>query len=273
MTNPPEGPEGGSNLPVPRLSNRDFELVIRRAAELQARESEDRFGGDGISESEVIRIGRELGLSTPNLQRAIAEMTGAAPEEGVLTSVFGPTTVRASRAIRGDAAEVAKRLERHLEEREFLAVLRRFNDRVVFTRASGMMATMGRAASQMFSRSPLLKVTNLEMSVRPFDEENAFVSLSTSLRSNRTTAATSSIVGGGAGSAVTGAVLGIAIAPPAALLALPVLGFSIFLGRTFYDGLVGEVRVQLEALLDRLEHGDLPPPVGGWGSPRLRRPG
>ncbi len=270
MTNPSEGPEGGSNLPVPRLSNRDFELVIRRAAELQARESEERFGGDGISEAEVIRIGHELGLSTPNLQRAIAEMTGAAPEEGVLTSVFGPTTVRASRAIRGDATEVAKALERYLEEREFLAVLRRFNDRVVFTRASGMIATMGRAASQMFSRSPLLNVTNLEMAVRPFDDENAFVSLSTSLKSNRTAATASSIVGGSAGSAVTGAVLGIAIAPPAALLALPVLGLSVFWGRSYYNGLMGEVRVQLEALLDRLEYGDLPPPVGGWGGRRVK---
>jgi hypothetical protein len=273
LTNPSEEAGTGSNLPVPRLTNRDFELVIRRAAELQARESEERFGGDGISEGEVFRIGRELGLSKENLQRAIAEMSGSVPEEGVLTSMFGPTTVRVSRALRGDAAEVAKVLERYLEEREYLAVLRRFNDRVVFTRASGMVASMGRAASQMFSRSPLLNVTNLEMAVRPFDSEKAFVSLSTSLRSNRTAAATSSLIGGGTGAAVTGAVLGIAIAPPAALVALPILGLSVYLGRNYYDGLVDEVRVQLEALLDRLEHGDLPPPVGGWGSPRLRRPG
>jgi len=264
-------PEKVSGRPEPserKLSNRDFELVIKRAAELQAREAEE-FAGDGITEADAFRIGRELGLSTQHLQRALAETSSMAPvESGVFGRLFGAAAVRAGRAVRGEPAEVAKLLERYLLEREFLAVLRRFGDRVIFTRATGMVAVMGRATSQVFSRSPLLRVSNLEMSVQPFEEGLSYVSLVTSLKGQRTTAAASSIVGGGTGAAVTGAVLGIAIAPPAALLALPVLGLSYLGGRIFYGKLMDDVQIQLESLLDRLEHGELPPPARGWAAPR-----
>jgi hypothetical protein len=271
VTNLPNKSEGGANLPARRLSNRDFEMVIKRAAELQARESEEGLAGEGITEAEAMRIGRELGLSTQNLHRALAETTSAAPPEtGVFVSLFGPGSVQAGRAVRGEPQEIARTLERYLVEREFLAVLRRFPDRVVFTRASGMAAAMGRATSQIFSRSPLLKIDNLEMAIQPFEEGYSYVSLATSLKSNRTATAASSIVGGGTGAAVTGAVLGIAIAPPAALLALPVLAISIFGGRAYYDKLVDNVHVQLESLLDRLEHNELPPPARGWSGPPPR---
>lgn len=266
MSNLPDRPDSSPKLPVRKLSNRDFELVIRRAAELQARQSEEAFGGDGISEAEVIRIGRELGLSPENLQRAIAETSGEEPEEGMLHSLFGAATVRASRLIAGDAEKVSRTLERYLVEREFLAVQRRFGDRTLFTRATGMIASMGRATSQMFSRSPLLKVDNLEVSFRPLDESGCWLSLASSLRANRTAAAATSFVAGGSGAAVAGAVLGIALAPPAALIALPILGASVFGARAYYDHLTKDVEVQLESLLDRLEHGELlAPSRGAWG--------
>lgn len=266
MSNLPERPSSGSNLPERLLSNRDFELVIRRAAELQAREA-DEPGGTAITEAEAVRIGRELGLSSHHIHRALAEVGGEGEaESGLFLRLFGPVNVRASRVVAGDAPGVSKLLERYLCEREYLAVLRRFTDRVLFTRATGMAASMGRATSQIFSRSPLLKVSNLEMSVRDLEEGGAYVSLGTSLSTQRTTAAASSFVGGGTGAAVTGAILGIAVAPPAALIALPVLGAAVWGGHAYYEGLVRSVEVQLESLLDRLEHGELPPPARGWGT-------
>jgi hypothetical protein len=266
VSNLPDRPDPAA-LPDRRLSNRDFEMVIRRAAELQARAAES--SADGMSETEVMRIGRELGLSTEHLRRALAETVAGEAEAGFFASLFGPANVRAGRAVRGSPEDVARLMEAYLVEREYLAVLRRFSDRLVFTRATGVTAAMGRATSQIFSRSPPLPVANLEMTVHPFEEGFAFISLATSLRGQRNAAAASSFVGGGSGAAIVGATLALVVAPPAALFALPVLGASVVGGRAYYTKLLENVQTRLESLLDRLEHGELPPPARRWaGVPR-----
>jgi hypothetical protein len=266
VTNLPDRPGGAP--PERRLSNRDFELVIRRAAELQAREAEGP-DSDGVTEGELLRIGRELGLSTQYLHRALAEVSGSSVDEsGVLTQLFGPVTVRAGRTVRGEAGDVGRLLERYLVEREYLAVLRRFPDRVLLTRATGVAAVMGRAASQIFSRSPLLRVNNLEMAVHDLEEGFTYVNLGTSMQQQRTATAASSLLGGGTSAGLAGAVLGIAIAPPAALVALPILAGAVYGGHIYYEGVLRAVQLQLESLLDRLEHGELPAPVGRWSAPR-----
>ncbi len=267
VTNLPDRPTPAGELVERQLSNRDFELVIRRAAELQARDAEGG-GSDGISETEALRIGRELGLSTEHLHRALAEVNDTAPpENGLLVRLFGPRVVHASRTVAGDASMIGANLERYLVEREYLTVLRRFSDRVVYTRASGVAAAMGRATSQIFSRSPLLRVENLEVSIRPLEAGYAHLYLATSLGDQRSAAAASSILGGTLGTSVGGAALGIAIAPPAALIALPILGLSILGGRAYYKGLGERVQVQLESLLDRIAHDELPEPTRGWAQP------
>ena len=257
MTDLPERPVPGALPEQRRLSNRDFELVIRRAAELQAREAED-LTTDGIEEGEVLRIGRELGLSSQHLHRALVEVTGnETAEAGALTKVFGPATVRAGRTVRGEPAHIAATLERHLVEIEYLAVLRRMYDRVLYTRATGWVAGLGRAWSEVVSRSPLLSVSNLEVATHPLEEGYSYVHLGTELNKDRTSAAVASFLGGGSGTAVTAATLGIAIAPPAAVLALPLLGVSVWGAQVYCRNLRNKVQIQLEFLLDRLEHGEL----------------
>lgn len=256
MTNLSEDRPDDRNLPVRRLSTEEFELVIRRAAELQTRESE-RGAAEGITEAEAVRIGRELGLTSENLHRALAEVGVGPGDTGAMASLFGPEAVRAVRAIEGDATDLATTLERYLVGREYMTVLRRFPDRVLFTQASGMMAAMGRATSQIFNRSPLLKIDNLEVAVHPFEDGWSYVALSTTLKPTRTAAAASSLVGGGTAAATAGAVLGIAVAPPAAVVALPILGASYLFGRAYYRNLIENTHLQLESLLDRLEHREL----------------
>jgi hypothetical protein len=252
------------------LSNTDFEMVIRRAAELQAREAE-RAEGEGLSEAEAMRIGRELGLSTRHLNQALAEVGEPAQETGVLVKLYGPAMVRASRTIAGDPQEVARRLERYLIEREYLAVQRRFHERVVFTRATGLAAAMGRAGSQIFRRSPLLNVAAMEMGVRGLEEGYTHVSLAASLKGNRTATAAGSMLGGGSGAAVVGTVLGIAVDPAAALMGVPIMGGAIAIGHNYYIKLIRNTEVQLESLLDRLQHDELPPPMTRWSAPPRRR--
>ena len=54
-----------------RLTRRDFDGVMRRATELAA---EDPGGADdAFSDAEVVRIGREVGLSERHVRRALEE--------------------------------------------------------------------------------------------------------------------------------------------------------------------------------------------------------
>lgn len=252
-------PEGGER----RLSSHDFELVIRRAAELQARASDEEAGGEGVTESEALRIGRELGLSGRHLERALAEVhTRTPPETGLLARLYGAATVACSRTVPGDAPAIRELLERYLVEREFMRVLRRFPERTVYTRGEGVAAAVGRATRKAFDRHPMLSLPSLELSVRQLEPGFCHVTLVTSLAGSRVgTAAGATAVGGGAGTAVAVA-LGIAIAPPLALLGLPVLGGALLGSRAIYASIFERTQLQLESLLDRLEHGEIvaPPP-------------
>ena len=97
--------------------------------------------------------------------------------------------------------------------------------------------------------------------MQPLEDGYSYATLATSLASERTATAAGSILGGGSAAAVVGAVAAIAVAPPAALVALPVLGGVAYGGHAYYESLIAKTQVQLEALLDRLEHNELPPPV------------
>jgi hypothetical protein len=210
----------------------------------------------------VVRIGQEIGLSQQHLQRALMEVTaGGAPESGALSALFGPTRVQAARVLSGLASEVAVTLERYLVDREYLAVQRRMPGRLILVRASGVAAAVGRGWSQAVSRSPLLAVSNLEVAVSPMDDTSSYVTVSTNLRNVRTGTALTSFIGGGWAAGAAGAALGIAIAPPMALLALPVLAGSVYGGRLYFGSTIEKMQIQLESLLDRLAHGELTIPA------------
>lgn len=257
MNRLPDAPRGPAGLPERRLTSQEFEQVIRRAAELQARAAEDS-SADEITEAEALRIGRELGLSPMHLHQALAEVTEAAPpEEGLLDRWLGVATVAASRAITGNASDVQVVLEEYLVRREFMMVLRRLPDRTVFEPASGVVAAAGRIASQLTARTRPLRLNRLEVAIRRLEEGYCYVTLATALNSERAGfAAGALLMGGGAGTAVAVA-LGIAVAPPAALLGLPVLAGAAAAMRAGYGQASHRALVQLESLLDRLQHGEL----------------
>lgn len=270
MSNLPDAPRPDKpDVTDRRLSSQDFELVIKRAAELQARAAEEETGGEGISESEALRIGRELGLSGRHLERALAEIHARTPpEEGLLYRLYGAATVSCSRTVPGDAPGVRDLVERYLLQCEYMAVLRRFPDRNVYTRGEGVAAAIGRATRGLFDRTPLLKLPTLEVAVRQLEAGFSHVTLATSLSRSRTaSAAGGTLLGGWAGSAVAAA-LGIAVAPPLALLGLPVAGVVFYGTRWTYASIVERTKLQLESLLDRLEHGEIVVPPARRAFPR-----
>ena len=99
-------PAGGS--PERRLTPEQFEAVIRRAAELQASSAEDSNADGGVSQAELIRIGREIGIAPQFVQRALAETVDRPVAEASLNDrLFGGAFAEAGRAVPGSADEVA----------------------------------------------------------------------------------------------------------------------------------------------------------------------
>lgn len=257
-----------SNLPAERkLTNEQFEMVIRRAAELQARAAEDP-SGEGLSESEAIRIGREIGISPQHLRRALAEAGGAddkAPSLAV--RVLGPGWVHASRTVPGTASEVKEQLDRYLVNRERLAPVRRFPDRTNYSKARGneLARIIQLTHDTLMSRKqqPLVgagfklrRAEQVEVAVQPLEDGYSYVTLSADLGNMRTgLAITGASLGGSLGLA-TAAVLGVAIDPFAALLGAPLLPGAMWGTRMAQVKTAVHAQTHLESILDCLERGE-----------------
>jgi hypothetical protein len=243
--------------PPRRLTSEEFELVIRRAAELQSR-SADEAGLEGVAEEEALRIGRELGLSGPHLARALAEVRAGPQEEpGLAVRVMGTARITAARAVRGEAAAVTRSLDLYLVEQEFLVVQRRFADRTVYVRAKGVLAAVARTTTGIFRKAPLLEVETLDVSVRQLEPALSYVTLGTDLTGDRTGHLVGGSVAGGVAGGVSALALSIAVAPVAAVVGIPIAAAVLGGMRYAYGEKARKVQDQLEALLDRLEHGEL----------------
>jgi hypothetical protein len=259
-------PAPGPPVPARRVSSDQLEAVIRRATELQFARGEE---SDGLSEAEVMRIGKELGLEPSNVRRALSEVRGGVrTESGVMVRLMGPDTVRAARTIRRPAAQLGMTLEEYLTKCEYMVVHRRFPDRTRYVRSNGMGASLGRAAAKMGSRVPMLDLKEVDVHVSPADEDSAFVELSVPLSGTRTGLAVGGVVGGGGAGAAAATALAVMGPDPTALLGFPIFGAAMLLMRGIYRGVSGGVQERLEAFLDRVEHDELPRPAA---KPEWRR--
>ncbi|HET8656251.1 MAG TPA: hypothetical protein VFL93_12095 [Longimicrobiaceae bacterium] len=238
------------------MTSEQFEMVIRRAAELQARAAD--AGEEGMPEAEVIRIGRELGLSGQALNQALAEVKGAeATPHGFLDRWLGTPGVRTSRTVPIGADDLLRLLEEYLVQREYMTIVRRFPDRALYKRDDSVPATIGRATSQIFERTHPLKLGNIEVAVQPLEEGYSYITVSSELKDYRLGFAAGGILGGGGAGAVTAATLGIAVAPIAAVVGVPVLAAIAYGMHAGYAQLHSQTLTKLESLLDRLEHGEI----------------
>ncbi|HEV7591320.1 MAG TPA: hypothetical protein VGO40_24620 [Longimicrobium sp.] len=265
--NPPANvPPGGSGLPARMLSSTELEAVIKRAVELQTvRETEMT---DGLSDAEVVRIGKELGLEQHLVRRAIAEVRSRPPEEhGMLAGMMGPGIVRAARTIRRPAVELGIFLERYLIETEFMVVERRFPDRTRYVRAQGIGAAVGRTFSKVGSRVAPLDLQSVDVGVALAEEDSSVVTLSMDLSGVRAGTAAGGWLGGlGGGGTVAAIVLATTAPHLLALAGIGVAAAGIFGARGAYRIVARQTQNKLEAFLDRLEHGELrlPQPKQEW---------
>lgn len=245
--------------PARRITSDQLEAVIRRAVELQAA---DGGSTDGVSEAEAVRIGRELGLPEGALRHALAEVRGGsrAREQGALVQLIGPAQLSASRRVEMEPQRAAHELERYFLECERMTVQRRRPGWTVYERAGGIAAAVGRATHG----TPLLNRREVEVSVEEAEPGASYVALAVSLKGERLGVLAGAVLGGGGAGGAVAVAAGIAVAPPLALLGLPVLGATWWAMRAGYDSVVERTRTRLESVLDRLESGELVPATGSW---------
>ena len=262
-------PDNPSNLPATQapLDRNAIERVLARAAELQA----SGIGTDSsgmLTESQLIEIGKEAGISPTTITQALAEersRVAVPPEEGLIAGVTGPAIATASRTVRGKPDEVLASIDSWMQREECLRVQRRFPDRITWEARTGFLGTVQRNLNMSGRGYHLVRASQVAATIIPVDADRVLVRLDADLsesRSARVRVAASALVAGVLGSG-TVAIIGSLLAAPEAMLflggaaALPSLlgagaGYQIGKG---HRQLVMRAQLALEQTLDRLEFG------------------
>lgn len=260
-----------SNLPARRSLDRSaLERVLTRAAELQAGTSDV---AESLTEEQIVELGREVGLSKEHLIQALAEERTRVvlPDENSFASrLAGPAVVATGRTVRGTASEILADLDSWMHKEECLQVRRRMADRIVWEPRRDMIGSIRRSFNLGGRGYDLARAGEVAAGVSVFDEKSVHVRIEANLERPR-----SNHIGSGIAVATTGGIastiaLGIvfsgaiAIAAPfipivagAALVPAGIGGVAGYVTARAHRKVAERVLIALEALLDRLEHGDM----------------
>src|SRR5206468_10559399 len=147
-----------------KIDRAALEKIMQRAAELQAAEADV---GEGLTQDEVLALGREVGIPGRYLQQAMLEQATtsvAAGTAGFTGSVIGPAQVTAQRVVVGDPEDAARALISWFDSNELLVVMRQQPGRVTFEALSGMQAALRRGSAAFSGSKPrfmLARVTQV----------------------------------------------------------------------------------------------------------------
>lgn len=166
-----------------------LERIIARASVLQhaAGDSDQRR----LSETEIIGIGEEVGLSPDHVRRALAEyradsLSPPAPEDHpLLNRLSGPAFARARRVVPGTAEQVGARIDRMMREQERLRPVRQRGSFSVWEPDSSLGSKITRALDLEGRGYELSQLESLDIAVAPADEHSSLVTLSADLRKAR----------------------------------------------------------------------------------------
>lgn len=162
----------------PKLSNRQIEFVLRRAAELETRRElpGGEGGADDLSVTDLVRLGEEAGLGQEAIMRALGELRRgalAAEEADALTKALGPSRLIVSREVPGTPASVQRAIERFLRE-QLMTIRRHHGDRIEWERAQGLWPGLARSLD-FAKRYAFGPVTRVETLIIPETEETSSV--------------------------------------------------------------------------------------------------
>ena len=242
------------------VSREALERIIKRAAELQAGEHDV---GDGLTNNEVLALGKDVGIPDRYLRQAILEeQTRTAPEvaTGTWAWLTGPRSIVAHRVVPGDREAVERALSRWMTEDELLQPKRHFADRTSWEPKAGAFASIQRALAGR-RRYSLAQAGEVTAQVVQLEPGFCLVRLEADIRPQRAKRISGATVLAVLGWGLTGAT--VLIAPPLALAQaltfVPGVGLTLVGGvvaRT-YRGANERMHVALEQVLDRLERGEI----------------
>jgi len=253
------------------LTRREFDAVIRRAAELATSDPDSSEGG--LSEVELFRIAGEVGLDDGHVRRALAEVRSGEAGGGVLDRIFGPSSVRVSRVVPGTVDALGAEVDEFMVANQLLQRVRRGPDLLLYRPAVDWASQLARAASFSSRKYYVASAKAVEVRLERVDDRRTLIEFLVDPGTRKDDIA-GALVGGAASAGLVGVVVGAGLT---ALAAFPVaVGAGVVVGGATWVGVgrgiglnhkkkLREVRTELEDVLDRLEMGDsLEPPPASW---------
>jgi hypothetical protein len=238
-----------------RIDRPALERIIQRAAELQAGEREI---GEGLTESELMRLGEDVGIPTPYLRQALLEertRVSVPAQHGLTRWLAGPKLVTAQRTVVGEAQALEAALARWMNDGELLRVKRRYPQQTSWEAQKGTIVSLKRSFGIGGRQYALAGAREIVGQVVDVGEGRCHVRLVADL----TNSFGERVWGAGlltAAGAVTSVVLG-TLGFATAFAALPIVAAvpaAGLIARGRHKD-VERVQVALEQVLDRLEHG------------------
>lgn len=252
------------------LTRREFDEVIRRAAEFTAQDSE---AGGELDEDDLLRIAREVGLPEGNVRRALSEVRAGATSGSLLDRVYGPSHIICARVVPGELDEVSRKVDDFLVGGRLLHRVRRTGHYLQYRPAVDWISSLARAASATSSRYYVASAKSVEVRLDDAEEGWTLVEfvVDPGIRGDWVAGG---LIGGGAGGMATGLGSGLWMATlaPDALAAAAGLtlagGVFALVNRLTARGhrkRWREILAEVEGILDSLESGEnLEPPPASW---------
>lgn len=248
--------------PPTRLDRAALDRVLQRAAEMQAAETEI---GEGLTEPDVLDLGKQVGIPQRYLQQAILEersRISVSRPDTVLDAMVGAREVTAQRVIHGTVEGAEHALMEWMQKHELVTLQRQQPGRLTWERLGAMQAALRRGASVLqasTARFMLAQSDVVSATITPLEDGFCHVSLSAELRQAR-----GSYIGGAAAAASVGAAATTVLAALGAMLAitaLPVIGgLGIgYLVISRYPPVANRAALGLERVLDFVERGAVKP--------------
>ena len=260
MPTPPTPPDDRA------LNRAALERVLARAMELHVRgDTDDDARAESVSESRVLEIAREVGITPEAVRQAIAEERAREPlilARQESAAMLADPAVSAARLVPGAPADLLGRLEALLARDESLGVIRRYPDRLVLEPKRGVWDQLARSMDFGGKGYYLSRASEVVVSVGAVDARRTHVALAADLGRARGSVAVVTafwvLIGALAGlpAAILTVFPWLAAAPPL------LFGWAAWSWmRRSWRALRRQVLVSMERLLDKLEYPDKPSPA------------
>ncbi len=242
-----------------RIDRDALERIIQRAAELQTK---DREIGEYLTEAELMQLGDDVGISASHLRKALQEERGRALVKGSTSRLgwlIGPRRITAQRTVAGRPEALTAALHKWLSEGELLQIKRRLPDRTSWERKEGTFASLQRSLGFSGKKYLLARTREVGDRIMEVDERECYVELTADISNtfNEYLLGSGMLLAGCVAAAGIALVLGVMV-PVAIVPALLGPAGSVAIARSRHSH-VDKLRVALEQVLDRLEHGELEP--------------